>query len=140
MRILIPVDGSECSRRAVEHAIRLARLPEAPEIHVIHVRPPVDAWEVRRFLVEEEIAEIERREGEESLRQARGLLDSAGVAYQVHVEIGPIAETIARYADENACDFIVMGTHGRGGLSKILMGSVAAEVVNLSHVPVTLVK
>jgi nucleotide-binding universal stress UspA family protein len=140
MRFLIPVDGSECSRRAIEHAIRLARCPGPPEIHVLHVRPPVDAWEVRSFLSDEEIEQTQQHEGEASLREARDLLDAAGVAYHAHVAVGPIPETIARFADENACDLIVMGTHGRGGLSQILLGSVATQVVHLSHVPVTLVK
>jgi nucleotide-binding universal stress UspA family protein len=140
MRYLIPVDGSECSRRAVEHAIRLARCPESPVIHLLHVRPPVEAWEVRSFLNDEEIEQEQQREGEACLREARDLLDAAGVAYQAHVAVGSIAETIARYADENGCDFIVMGTHGRGGLSRILMGSVATQVVHLSQLPVTLVK
>jgi nucleotide-binding universal stress UspA family protein len=140
MRCLLPVDGSECSRRAIEHSMRMARCPEPPEIHVLHVRPSVEAWEVRSFLSDEEIEQTQQREGEASLREARDLLDAAGVAYQAHVAVGPVPETIARFADENACDFIVMGTHGRGGLSQILMGSVATQVVHLSHVPVTLVK
>jgi nucleotide-binding universal stress UspA family protein len=100
----------------------------------------VDAWEVRRFLSDAEIADLQRGEGEEVLREACDLLNAAGVAYQAHVAVGPIPETIARFADENACDFIVMGTQGRGGLSQILLGSVATQVVHLSHVPVTLVK
>jgi nucleotide-binding universal stress UspA family protein len=140
MKYLIPVDGSECSRRAVEHVIRLARCPEPPEIHLLSVRPPVDAWEVRSFLNDEEIEQEQQREGEACLRDARDLLDAAGVLYQARVEIGPIAETIARFADGHGCDSIGMGTHGRGGLSQLLMGSVASEVVHLSHVPVTLVK
>lgn len=107
---------------------------------MLHVRPPVDAWEVRSFLNDEEIEQEQRREGEACLREARDLLDAAGVSYQARVEIGPIAETIARFADEHGCDSIVMGTQGRGGLSQLLMGSVASEVVHLSHVPVTLVK
>lgn len=142
MKLLVPVDGSECSRRAVEHAIRLARQGEPPDIHVLHIRPAIDAWEVRRFLNEEEIAQMQQREGEETLRPIRALLDAAAVVYraQVLAGSGSVAETIARYADENACDLIVIGTHGRSGLAHILMGSVATETIHLSRVPVTLVK
>ncbi len=140
MRYLIAVDGSECSRRAVLHLIALAGHGEPPEIHLLHVRPPVAGWEVRSFLNDEEIADLQQSAGEGELQAARALLDAAGVAYQARTMTGPVAETIARHADEIGCDCIVMGTHGRGGLSQILMGSVAAEVVQLAHVPVTLVK
>ena len=142
MKLLVPVDGSESSRRAIEHIVRLARQGEPPEIHVIHVRPAIDAWEVRRFLNAEEIAQMQRHEGEEELRAVRDLLDGAGIAYRSQVLAGAdsVAETIARYANEHGCDLIVMGTHGRSGLSHILMGSVATEVIHRSEVPVTLVK
>jgi nucleotide-binding universal stress UspA family protein len=140
MKCLVPVDGSECSRRAVEHMIAMARSGTTPEIHLIHVSPPVADWEVRSFLKDAEIADLQRQEGEAELAPARALLDSAGLVFSAQVAAGPIAQTIARYADELSCDCIVMGTQGRGGLSQILTGSVAAEVVHLTHVPVTLVK
>jgi len=140
MRLLIPVDGSEHSKRALEHAIKLAQCAEPPEIHLLHVRPPVDAWEVRHFLNDEEIAELQQKEGEAGLRESCAMLTAAGVRHVPRVAIGPIAETVASYADEQGCDSIVMGTHGRGDLSRLLMGSVASEVVRLAKVPVTLVK
>ncbi len=140
MKFLVPIDGSESSRRAVEHVIRLARRGEPPEIHLLNVRGQVDAWEVRRFLSDAEIAKMQIHEGEEEIRANCALIETAGLAYQVKVMAGPVAETIARYADEQGCDIIIMGTHGRGGLSKLLMGSVAGEVVEKANVPVTLVK
>lgn len=140
MRYLIAVDGSECSRRAVLQTIALARCGAPIEIHLLHVCPPVDGWEVRSFLSGVEIAELQQCLGEEDLKSARELLDAAGLAYLARTMVGPVAETIARYADEHGCDGIVMGTRGRGPLSQMLMGSVATEVVRQAHVPVTLVK
>jgi nucleotide-binding universal stress UspA family protein len=140
MRFLIPVDGSLHCERAIQHLIRLAKCREALEIHLINVREPVDSWEVRSFLTEEEIARIQQSEGVEDLRSARALLDAAGLAYEAQVLAGPVAQTIAHYADSHQCDQIIMGTHGRGGLASLFLGSEAAKVIHLAHVPVTLVK
>ncbi len=139
MKLLIPIDGSACSRRALEHALRLA---SPPEIHLLHVREPIAAWEVRRFLTPPEIAKIQLQEGMAEIQACRELLDAAGVPYhfQVLVGDGEVAEAISQYADEHGCDLIVMGTHGRTGIGHLLMGSVASQVVHLSRVPVTLVK
>jgi nucleotide-binding universal stress UspA family protein len=140
MRFLVPVDGSTHGERAIAHVIRLAKCRDKPDIHLINVREPVDSWEVRRFLTEEEIARVQQSEGEEDLRAARALLDAAGVAYEAQVLAGPVAQTIAHYADTHKCDQIIMGTHGRGGLATLFLGSVAAKVIHLAHVPVTLVR
>jgi len=142
MNILLPVDGSANSQRAVQFVLRLISPATPPELHLLHVRPPIEAWEVRRFLTPAEIADLQRHEGEEELRACRSLLAGSGLPYydQVLVDAGEVAEAIIRYADEHGCDLIVMGTHGHSGLRQILMGSVANKVVHLAKVPVTLVK
>ena len=73
-------------------------------------------------------------------REAKALLDAAGIAYEAKVLVGPVAQTIADYAAEQGCDSIVMGTHGRGGLAELFLGSVAAKVIHLTRLPVTLIK
>lgn len=140
MRFLVPVDGSTHAERVIAHVIRLAECRDKPDIHLINVREPVDSWEVRRFLTEEEIARIQQSEGEEDLRGARALLDAAGLTYAAEVLAGPVPQTIAQYAATHQCHHIVMGTHGRGGLATLFLGSVAAKVIHLAHVPVTLVR
>jgi nucleotide-binding universal stress UspA family protein len=140
MKFLVPVDGSEASLRAVSYLVRLAKCREVVEIQVLNVREPADAWEIRRFLNAEEIARMQQNEGEVDLSEARALLDMAGVAYDAQVLVGPVAQTIARFATAQGCDSIVMGTHGRGGLTDLFLGSVAAKVVHLSALPVTLIK
>ena len=140
MKFLVPFDGSPHSVRALQHVIRLAQCRDAPEILLLNVREPVDSWQVRSFLNQEEIARIQGSEGEEDLRTARGLLDAAGVAYSAHVVTGPIAQTVAEFAEQQGCDHIFMGTHGHGGLATIFLGSVASKVIHLSSLPVTLVK
>lgn len=139
-KILLPVDGSANSDRAVQHAIRIVRTVKSVEIHVLNAQEPVDAWEVRRFLPASEIEAMQVSRGGDTLRSARALLDQAGVAYHAEVRVGPIAETIAAYAREHGCDAIIMGTRGEGAVQSALMGSVSTEVVHLSDMPVTLVK
>jgi nucleotide-binding universal stress UspA family protein len=140
MKFLVPVDGSECSLRAVSYLIRLAKCREVVEIYVINVREPADTWEVRRFLNANEIAELQQGEGEAHLSAAKALLDAAGVAYDAKVLVGPVAQTIAEYAAQQGCDAIVMGTHGHGGLTDLFLGSISTKVIHLSPLPVTLIK
>lgn len=142
MKILLPVDGSESSARAVEHVIKMAHQEALPEIHLLHVRPLIDSWEVRRFLTPSEIAAMQQHEGEEELRACRALLDAAGMPYQYEVLVGDgqVAAAITHYAESKGCDLIVMGTHGRTGLRHLLMGSVTTDVIHGSQIPVTLVK
>jgi nucleotide-binding universal stress UspA family protein len=124
----------------VSYLIRLAKCREVVEIQVLNVREPADAWEVRRFLNAEEIAGLQQGEGEVQLGGAKALLDEAGVAYDSKVLVGPVAQTIVEFAAQQGCDAIVMGTHGRGGLTELFLGSVAAKVIHLSPLPVTLIK
>ncbi|MBK1721571.1 universal stress protein [Thiocystis violacea] len=140
IKFLVPIDGSESADRAVRHLIQLARGRELAEIHLLNVRKPIDAWEVRRFLTEEEIAQTQADEGAADMASARALLDEAGLTYSAHIEIGAIAPTIARIATDLACDAIIMGTHGRGELASLLLGSTATKVIHMVTIPVTLVR
>jgi nucleotide-binding universal stress UspA family protein len=139
-KVLVPVDGSPNSDRAVRHVVELARNNPALEICLLNVQPEIDDWQVRRFLKKEEVEAMEESKGGDALQSARALLDAAGVRYTPMVLIGPVAETIARTALEQDCDGIVMGTRGLGAVAGMLLGSVTSKVIHLADVPVTLVK
>lgn len=139
-KILLPVDGSANSDRAVQYAIRLAKAVPSLGIHLLNAQEPVDAWEVRRFMPAAEIEAMQVSKGGDALGSARALLDAAGVSYHPEVRVGPVPQTIVAYAGEFGCDAIIMGTRGQGAVESALMGSVSTEVVRLSDVPVTLVK
>ncbi len=64
IKFLVPVDGSESAQHAVRHLIQLAHCREPAEIHLLNVRKPIEAWEVRRFLTTEEITQTQQDEGE----------------------------------------------------------------------------
>jgi nucleotide-binding universal stress UspA family protein len=92
------------------------------------------------FVSEEALHDYHQAEGISSLEEAGKILDEAHVAYSRHVLVGHISETIVRFAREKGFDEIVMGTHGRTGLTHLLLGSIASEIVKKSELPVTLVK
>lgn len=140
LKVLVPVDGSPGSDHAVEFLIRLAKERGTMEVHLLNVQEPIDAWEVRRFLRDEEIEAMQTTRGDDALRSGRALLDKAGVRYTPHRLVGLVAETVSRFAQEQRCEEIVMGSRGLGAIENLLLGSVAFKVIHLTHLPVTLVK
>jgi nucleotide-binding universal stress UspA family protein len=141
-KILIPVDGSPCSLRAVEHTIaRRAHCahPEDLDIHLVHVEPPIDG-EVAIYLDAGQLAAIAQDHREKAFGTARHLLDAAGARYTCHHAVGHVAEAVTRLAESLGCDQITMGTHGRGALADLLLGSTTLQVIHLANLPVLLVK
>ncbi|HXE19870.1 universal stress protein [Castellaniella sp. UC4442_H9] len=138
--ILVPVDGSASSLRAVEFAIRAAQDRDDITLHVLTVQAPIISGNVKRFISGEIIDDYYQDEGRQALRIAETMLGKSGVAYQTHIAIGPIAETIHGFAKENGCGQIAMGTRGLGSVAGLFLGSVATKVLSLVDVPVTLVK
>lgn len=139
-KVLVAVDGSANSDRAVRHVAERAARNPALQIHLLNVQPEITDWEVRSFLKQEEVEAMEESRGGDAMQSARAILDAAGVRYTPQVLIGPVAETIAKTALEQNCDGIVMGTRGLGAVAGTLLGSVTAKVIQLADVPVTLVK
>lgn len=140
MKLLIPTDGSSAALRAVEYAARMVPLACDLEVHLLHVRPPVDSWEVKSHLGADEIADLERGMAEDALRDAEATLREADVKFTTHVVEGEAAEEIARQAAALGCHQIVMGRRGKGALSGLLLGSVSTRVLQRVDIPVTLVK
>jgi len=141
-RILVPVNGSECSLRAVDYLIAeraQQAVPDQVKVHLVNVQPALRG-DVGQFISHGQIAAYHSEESERALREARARLDAAGVQPVVHAEVGHAADVIARLASELDCDHIVMGTHGRGALADLLAGSTTIRVVHQARVPVVLVK
>jgi nucleotide-binding universal stress UspA family protein len=141
-RVLIPVDGSECSTRAVAAMLqerqRYASADEL-ELHLVHVEPMLTK-DISRFIDHEQLVEYRHEEGEKAFGPARALLDEAGVRYSLHEGVGHVAEVVNQLAETLHCDQITMGTHGRGALADLLLGSTTLKVLQLAKMPVLLVK
>lgn len=134
--ILLPTDGSDGTDRIVEHAIHIARENDAT-LHVLHVVNtsvvPLDAHS-RAIYDEMEAA------GRSSVDQICDRAVDAGVHAIADLRHGTPHSEILDYAQEHDIDLIVLGTHGRGGVSRALLGSVAERVVRLSEAPVLTVR
>lgn len=140
MKILIPVDGSANAERALAYAMKMAsELKELPELRLLNVQWNVAGGNVKLFINQDTINDYYREQGESALRQARAVLDAAGMSYQYHISVGTPAQAIVQYAEEHGVDLIVMGKQGQAGLQSLLLGSVGARVVQSSTIPVTLV-
>jgi nucleotide-binding universal stress UspA family protein len=143
--VLLPVDGSDNSIRGVNAACRQVAQCQPVTVHLLNVQPPNHSKLVTKYLSQDLIDKFHQEEGETALQSARSRLDDAAIAYTSHVEVGDVAQTIARYARELGCDQVILGTRGLGSgeiaaLSGLLLGSIATKVLHLVDVPVTLVK
>lgn len=138
-KILVPVDGSAASMRAIDHLIATPQYKDGAEIHLINVQPPLPG-RAAAAVGHANVEEYHRDEGLKAMQPAQQKLDAAGVRYHSHISVGDAAKVIVQYAKEQAIDQIVMGTHGRSAVASVLMGSVAKEVLSCTHIPVVLVK
>lgn len=135
-RILLPTDGSEPAERAVEQALSLAELTDAT-LYVISVAdqtvvPP----DVRAGTVLDQLEET----AAETVANVKSRAEADDVAVTTAVLRGTPHRAILDYADDEDVDVVVMGTHGRRGLDRYLIGSVTERVVRLSDVPVLTVR
>ena len=138
-RILVPTDGSECAERAADHAIGLAAGSDA----TLHVLSVVDATEMARNLPAVNADHVERElrsRAESVVATVTARAADAGVETVTAVEPGIPSRDVVAYATEHDCDLIVMGTRGRTGLERYLLGSVAERTVRHSDVPVVTVR
>lgn len=141
MKILVPVDGSDCALRAIEYVIRNAALAkDATQVYLLNVQWNVAAGNVKLFINQETINDYYREQGMAALQSARAALDAAALPYQYHISVGTPAEAIAQYASQQNVDQIVMGRQGQGRLHSLLLGSVVSKVLHLVECPVVLVK
>jgi len=140
-RILVPLDGSALAERALPVAAELSRLAGAP-VELVHVHVPIspDPIHVEGLPVIDEHMRSLRRDHEraylERLRERLGAEASVSTA----VVDGPVAPGLAAHARAVGAWLIVLTTHGRGGLERMWLGSVADELARVSPVPILLVR
>lgn len=140
MKILVAVDGSDISSRAVKHVIALARaMAEPPRILLLAVDLPM-LERVAVAIGARAAEELHAEATGQMLRPARRMLSRARVEFEELGRVGEIAPTILRLAKSERADLIVMGSHGRGAFQGLLLGSVSAKVLAQADRPVTIVR
>lgn len=141
MKILIAVDGSSYSNKAVKHVIKhYDWFQDKPELHLLHVKLPIPPGRARAFLGVETVNNYYREEAEAALASAERILRKQDLPYRASYEIGDIADEIQAYVKKNKIDMVVMGSHGHGALQNLVMGSVATKVLAVTKVPVLIVR
>jgi nucleotide-binding universal stress UspA family protein len=142
VKIIVPVAGSASANRAVEHALGLAGKSTDAEIILVNVQnqQTLEVSDVSAVISADDDREAAAHQSKKALRRAIGLCRKAEVQFEALAELGPVAETVARLARELKADQIVMGTRGLGALRGLVLGSVAANVIRLAEIPVTLIK
>ncbi len=139
-RILLATDFSRCSEPAGDVAARLAhQMSAAIDLVTVIDTSPLIAGSADLAYRTRLIVEMRQKAREGAERFASRCVSACAAGLSVHIRDGNPAAEIVRAAQELASDLIVMGTHGRTGLSHLLMGSVAEQVIRQSKVPVVAV-
>lgn len=141
MKILIAVDGSAYSTKAVKQVLKHFNwFNGPPELHLLHVKLPLPPGRARSFLGNDVVNDYYREESEEALAPSEKILRKKEIPFRSTWKVGDIAQEIQSFVKKNKIDMIVMGSHGHGALTNLLMGSVATKVLASTDVPVMIVR
>lgn len=139
--ILVPTDGSELSRKAIRQAVQFAKEQNA-RVTGLHVVAPYEPdireeFSVRNFVSPQEYSVKARALARKHLKIVEKAAAAAGVACETfHAESSHPYDEIVRTAQKRKCDLIYMASHGRRGISRLLLGSETTKVLSLSKIPV----
>ena len=135
--ILVPTDGSPAAADAIDNAIDLAKTYDA-RLHALYV---VDATSFATIDAGSEIVvEALENEGRKAVSEVEERAADVGVDVETNVVSGTAYRSILKYVDDENIDLVVMGTHGRRGVERFLLGSVTERVVRSAEVPVLTVR
>lgn len=142
-RILVPVDNSATSRAALEEVKRFAKEQHA-QVRIVHVIDLAQfAWSANEFLDVPQLQETLRESARRILVDSTAALEGVGLKVEtalLETWGGLLAKAVIEDGAKWGADLVIMGTHGYGGLTHMLLGSVAEGVVRHSHIPVLLVR
>jgi nucleotide-binding universal stress UspA family protein len=145
--ILVAIDGSESSMKAVDYAIELAKKEDNSRLTVLNILDMDTAKQVSSSIITAptyglEEYELNKKAVLEWLDVIKRKCENEGIQTETKVIGGPspIPDSIIIHAENENVDLIVVGTRGRSGFKKLLLGSVASKVVTYAHCPVLVVK
>jgi nucleotide-binding universal stress UspA family protein len=138
-KILISIDGSDYSMRAAEYGVSVAKLLNA-EITVVYVIDLVALDQIARESEKDDVENELKQDGERYLKYVQGVAQKEGVKVSLLLAKGRPYEQIVHLAKGLKMELIVMGTYGRRGAGRILLGSVVERVIEYATCPVLVVK
>jgi nucleotide-binding universal stress UspA family protein len=140
-KILIPIDGSPASLRALDFAIQRLAQSEGASLVLLYVQN-LGAIDIAgaSAAIPDYFSDAVSQASAEALNDAVTKCEGSQIAFKTIARPGRIAATIAEIARQEGVGQIVMGTRGLGGVQGLLLGSVATQVIHLADVPITLIK
>ena len=144
--ILVTLDGSELSEAALPHMETVYKgCVEKPKVTVLMVIEPYEEpYGDARIVISPEMLEQAEKEAKERaskyLDKIAARLNKVGVPVSTKLLTGKAAETIVEFIEKNDCDLLVMSTHGRSGISRWIMGSVANKVLRQVCIPIMMIR
>ena len=138
MAVLVAYDGSGPAQEALEHAVDQYGDREIILLRVIEVAGGATGAGLN--LAQETLREQRKEVTEELSEEVADLINTEGLDLRMESVVGRPAQEIVDFAEEHDVDHIIVGNHGREGISRVLLGSVAEKVVRRAHVPVTVVR
>ncbi len=138
MNVLVAYDESAPAQQAVKYAFET--YPDS-EIILLRVIEAADGYtDAGINLARDALTERKEQASEELLEEVKALAGSEDVDFRTEVAVGKPAREVVAYAEEHAVDHVIVGNHGREGVSRVLLGSVAERIVRRAPVPVTVVR
>jgi len=137
-KVLIAIDGSKASIKAIEYVVKRRRRGERIEAYILNVQPAISpkAGLITRGMIKDyQALESEKALGKPEVEAMKRYLKA-----DAYVEIGEPASCIIDFAQKTECEEIVIGSRGLGSVKGLLLGSVASKVIQMSPVPVVVVK
>lgn len=142
-KILVPLDGSDFSEQVLTHVRAISLGCQVPAVVLLIVVKPIDNSEIIANMGDDWVLEITKREqttAEGYIRKVAGELAKDGISTQSMVLVGNPAHEILEYITNNQIDLVIMGTHGRSGPSRWVLGSATDRVSKYSKAPVLIVR
>ena len=140
MKLLIPVDGSDLSMRAVSHAVQLAVAGLRTELVLVNVQEPASVYELVTLHDADALAQVADAAGRDTLAPAAKLAQAAHVPHTEVVVTGDVVAMLLEVLEAEGCQAVVMGSHGQGRVRSAWLGSVSQAMLERAPVPVTFVK
>jgi nucleotide-binding universal stress UspA family protein len=146
MKIIVAIDGSSCSVKAVEYlAKHLNWFQGSPELTLVHVHHPIPGGvavsRARAIAGDAVVDEHYREESKAQMAGAEKVLTEQNIPFRSeYVVSSDIAREIDHHARKLNADLVVMGSHGHGALANVVMGSVATKVLAMAHCPVLIIR
>jgi len=149
-KIMIATDGLDCSRVAVDEGIRLAKL-SGGIVYAVHVVPMAYLPSINENSFSsisvtpnwesiQSIKEAWKKQGQQAVNYVKNLGETEGINVEPVLLEGDPADELIQYAEKEKMDVVIMGTHGKAGFDRLLLGSVAGNVVRHSKIPVMVVR